>query len=394
MRTVFTSYKGETRLVVRFADARKKREVRRRPDRVRRRADRDDWQRTRNRRRGRNRFSSQSRSRSRKRIKKERSKSGGKKVKDESLSPSDQRESNSRSRDRSISSDRSRSRSRERYKFSSDESVKASESDAQKRSQRASSVEANPPAEPPAETEMDEKIIVSLRHIPEPDENIIVCCKKGDRNRSVLINQPPGSNNSSARASRSNSLHADRSPKLLPVSAGEDISPPGASREVSPPINYKTKPSRLDTSLSDPAFSDDQPTKPFAKGECKAGEPPQEPKSQEKSSPVRSPSISSVNDNAEEDHGLSPSNEKEWENFNKFKKMRIRVRWQAYQQYQGQVKLLETKNLELEEDLLQLEGQCRYWKDKFKRTLKEYRDSKDHLRKARRFSFEEEATIV
>jgi len=383
VRTVFSGCKGETRLVVRLADARNRRPVRRRPERLRRRAS-GDRLRTRNKRRGRNRFSSRSHSRSRKRIKKERSKSSSsKKVKDESPSASDQRRSRSpRSRERSLSSNRSRSRSRERYKFSSDESIEASESEAPKRSQRGSSGEGNPPANP-AEKERGDSIIVS--------------CNKDARSRSVVIN-PSSKSNPSTRASRSNSVHTDCSSKLLPVSAGEDMSSLMETTKKVSTNNINWKSSRHDHALSDPAPSDDQSRKHSAQataaGESKARETVEEPKSPEKSPPVRSPSITSANESAEEGQGISPTNENEWEGFKKFKKMRIRVRWQAYQQYQGQVKLLETKNLELEEDLLQLEGQCRYWKDKFKRTLKEYRESKDHLRKMRRFTFEEEATIV
>jgi len=383
MRTVFRGSRGETRLVVRFADARNKRPIKRRPERVRRRAI-GDWQRTRNKRRGRNRFSSRSRSRSRKRIKRERSKSSSsKKVKDESPSASDQRRSRSpRSRDRSLSSNRSRSRSRERYKFSSDESIEASESEAPKRSQHGSSGERNPPADPP-EKKGGEKIIVS--------------CNKDARSRSVAIN-PSSKSNPSTRASRSNSVDADCSSKLLPVSAGEDRSSLIDTKKEKSPNNVNQKSSRHDHAHSDPAPSDNQLRKHIAQasiaGESKPRETVEEPKSPEKSFPVRSPSTISAGESAEEGQSISSTNEKEWESFRKFKKMRIRVRWQAYQQYQEQVKLLETKNLELEEDLLQLEDQCRYWKDKFKRTLKEYRESKDHLRKARRYTFEEEATIV
>jgi len=381
MRTVFRGYRGETRLTVRFADARNKRPVKRRPERVRRRAI-GDWQRTRNKRRGLNRFSSRSRSRSRKRFKRERSKSSSsKKVKDESPSASDQRRSRSpRYRDRSLSSNRSRSRSRKRYKFSSDESIEASESEAPKRSQHGSSGERNPPADP-ADTEGGEKI---------------GGFEKDARSHSVVIN-PSSKSIPSTRASRSNSVHTDCSSRLLPASAGEDMSSlMKTTKEESSNVNQKS--SRHDHALSDPALSNEQSRKHLAQataaGESKARETVEDPKSPEKSFPVRSPSIISSDDSAEEGQGISSTNEKEWENFKKFKKMRIRVRWQAYQQYQEQVKLLETKNLELEEDLLQLEGQCRYWKDKFKRTLKEYRESKDHLRKARRFTFEEEATIV
>jgi len=86
---------------------------------------------------------------------------------------------------------------------------------------------------------------------------------------------------------------------------------------------------------------------------------------------------------------LRAMNEKEEEAFQKFKKQKIRVAWQTYLQDKAQIRLLETKNDELEEDIKQMEGKCRYWKDMFERTLTDYRQVKSELRKlkAQRLAF-------
>jgi len=95
-------------------------------------------------------------------------------------------------------------------------------------------------------------------------------------------------------------------------------------------------------------------------------------------SPMRSPEDE---DQVSEQVRLRSMNEKEEEAFQKFKKQKIRVAWQTFQQDQAQIRLLETKNDELEEDIKQMEGKCRYWKDMFERTLADYREVKNELRK-------------
>jgi hypothetical protein len=72
----------------------------------------------------------------------------------------------------------------------------------------------------------------------------------------------------------------------------------------------------------------------------------------------------------------------------RFKKQCIRVRWQGHQQNKSQIRFLEMKNDEMEEDMRQLERQCHYWKDLFKRTLKQYKEVKNGLRKVRVSNFE------
>jgi len=85
--------------------------------------------------------------------------------------------------------------------------------------------------------------------------------------------------------------------------------------------------------------------------------------------------------NSPDEVKLRSMNEKEEEAFQKFKKQKIRVAWQTYLQDKAQIRLLETKNDELEEDIKQMEGKCRYWKDMFERTLTDYRQVKSELRK-------------
>jgi len=396
MRMVFSSYKGESRLSVRFSEAthaRTGRPARGRIGRPRRRAARSLSPRDRIRRRDRSQFSSRSRSRSRTRkARRELSISINKLVKEESSSRSERSKSRP-SRDKSIFKELSRTKSRNRYRFSSEESTKFSDSEVQNKSQRSNSVKS-----------LHEPLV------PSPaGENIVVSYNKNER--MVLIKPSSESQNPEKLANDYNSLHKGSSTKHEYVSdeyASLSMNePPGVSPADN--TNYKARISsrpevivrnssphavqpvlEKDMELQEVVMKESQnhinSMSPLIQPQCVL-QPPRSLK------PEPTSVYPSVDQHAEEDLRLSSMDEIEEENFKKFKNQRTRIRWQTYQQHKGQIKLLETKNLGMEDDLLQLEGQCRYWKDKFKDTLREYSASKDELRNARRFSFEEQVAI-
>merc|ERR1712060_128699 len=127
--------------------------------------------------------------------------------------------------------------------------------------------------------------------------------------------------------------------------------------QLSSEVNTKTK--RLDRgySTTKPASSTRTPSRVSKKNDLKKSNteprlPPVKP-----GSSMRSPEDE---DRLSEQVRLRSMNEKEEEAFQKFKKQKIRVAWQTFQQDQAQIRLLETKNDELEEDIKQMEGKCRY----------------------------------
>jgi len=392
MRTVFTDCRGESRLNVRFAEnshARTVRPARGRIGRPRRRPARVNLS-PRNRigRRGRSPFSSRSRSRSRRRrASRELSISNNKMVKEESPSPSETSKSY-RSRENSKYRELSKTKSKNRNRFSSEESTKFSDSEINKKSQR-----------PKSGNSIKGPIVPR-----KSGENIVVCYNQNERK--VLINPTSKSPEKEAMDYNSvsspkhkymsdeySSLPKEKIPEVCPVdNKNYDIpirSSPEAIVRYSSPHAIQPKLEK-DMEFEQVMIESQRNTKRIRS----------RVQSQYSLSPQRSVKLEpasvflTIDQNADEDLGMSPMDEVEKKKFEKFKNQRTRIRWQTYQQYQGHIKLLRTKNLGMEEDLQQLEGQCRYWKDKFKDTLQQYSDTKDELREERRISFEELTAIT
>jgi len=390
MRTVFSSCRGESRLNVRFAEnshARTVRPARARIGRPRRRAARVDLS---PRRIGRRRspFSSRSRSRSRRRrASRELSISNNKMVKEESPSPSETSKSY-RSRENSTYRELSKTKSKNRNRFSSEESTKFSDSKINKTSQR------------PKSAKSIKGPIVSRKS----GENIVVCYNQNERK--VLINPTSKSpekedmdyNSVSSPKPKSmsdeySSLHKEKISKVGPTDNKNYDIPIRSSPEA---IVQYSRPHTIQ-----PKLEEDME---FEQGMIESRSNTNRTRSRDISQYALSPKrgvklepasvFLTIDQNADEDLGMSPMNEVEKKKFEKFKNQRTRIRWQTYQQFQGHIKLLRTKNLGMEEDLIQLEDQCRYWKDKFKDTLQQYSATKDELREERRISFEELTAIT
>jgi len=392
MRTVFSSCRGESRLNVRFAEnshARTVRPARARIGRPRRRAARVDLS---PRRIGRRRspFSSRSRSRSRRRrASRELSISNNKMVKEESPSPSETSKSY-RSRENSTYRELSKTKSKNRNRFSSEESTKFSDSEINKTSQRPKSANS---------------IKGPIVH-RKSGENIVVCYNQNERK--VLIN--PTSKSPEKEAMDYNSVS---SPKPKYMSDTYSSLPKKKPSEVYPVDNknydipIRSSPEAIvrysSSHAIQPKLEEDmefQQEVVMIKSQSNTSRRRSRVQPRYSLSPKRSVKLEpasvflTIDQNADEDLGMSPMDEIEKAKFEKFKNQRTRIRWQTYQQFQGHIKLLRTKNLGMEEDLQQLEGQCRYWKDKFKDTLRQYSATKDELREERRISFEEQTAIT
>jgi len=391
MRTVFSSCRGESRLNVRFAEnshARSVRPARARIGRPRRRPPRVNLS-PRNRigRRGRSPYSSRSRSRSRRRRASRDSISNNKLVKEESPSPSETSKSY-RSRENSRYRELPKTKSKNRNRFSSEESTKFSDSEIHKTSQRPKSANS-----------------IKGPIVPrQSGENIVVCYNQNERK--VLINPPSKSPEKETmdystvslpkpkyKSDEYSSLPKEKPSEVYPVDIKNyDIpirSSPEAIVQYSSPHAIKPKLEK------DMEFQQVMIESQSNTNRKRSRDQPQYALSPKKNVKLEPASVFlTIDQNADEDMGVSPMDEVDKEKFEKFKNQRTRIRWQTYQQYQGHIKLLRTKNLGMEEDLKQLEGQCRYWKDKFKDTLRQYSDTKDELREERRIKFEEQTAIT
>jgi len=392
MRTVFSSCRGESRLNVRFAEnshARAVRPARARIGRPRRRAPRVNLSpRNRIRRSGRSQYSSRSRSRSRRRrASRELSNSINKLVKEESPSPSESSKSY-RSRENSSFRDLSKKKSKKRNRSLSRESTKFSDSEiatTSKRPKSASSING-----PVGSRQSGGNIVVSYNQ--NERQVRIKPHSKSPEKRAINYNSvsPPKPQYASdeysslSKEKPAEVCHADNKNYRIPISSS-----PKAIVQYSSPhaIQPKLEEGRAIQQVMTESPSNINRKRPLAQ--------PQYALSPRRNIKLEPASVFlTIDQNADEDLGISPMNEVEREKFEKFKNQRTRIRWQTYQQYQGQIKFLRTKNSGMEEDLKQLEGQCRYWKDKFKDTLEQYSATKDELRLERRISFEEQTAIT